>query len=363
MRHPLCRITPGPSAGPAAGATRAPSSRGAGRMNVIRLATVRLAAAVRLAATAPFAVVAVLALGVPASAAATIPLSAASQDATAPAPAGDAYLDASRGSPPAVEDPPSLSTARRAEADRAVMSLTTTKDAVRAKAEKEILGLGRGAIPALVAGAATSHEGRQGSIARCLLQLVDDRDRRLVEDALQSEHVALRRFAAAAAGRIGTVRLIEALPARLTDEDAEVRLEAALSLVDHGREDGLPLLVQAFDDTTRERILPRLAGLADGSRQDALRARLTIDEQRMRLEPEVANAERRAAVAMLAAIGDKQAIHGLSIALDDPNSLVQLDAIDALRRLVEDAEPFGASSIFAQIKEVERLKGVLQSRR
>lgn len=275
---------------------------------------------------------------------------------------GDTYLDASRGKPPVPEAPPELPNHRQAALERTIKKLTTPKDSVRAKVEEEILEYGRGAIPALVEGAETTHEGRQDSIVRCLVELADARDRLLVEDLLGSENVTLRRFAAASAGRIGTQRLVDGLRPLLRDRDPRVAFEAALSMAANRREDGLEQLVLAFDDTTRERILASLSGLAGGGSHAAIVDRLRVDEQRMRIEPEAANAERRAAVAMLGAIGDDAALDGLARALDDPNSLVQLDAIDAVRRLVEQKEPFGAASIFAQIKEVERLKEVLRTR-
>ena len=85
---------------------------------------------------------------------------------------------------------------------------------------------------------------------------------------------------------------------------------------------------------------------------------LTIDQKREREEPEVAAKERIAAVAVLHAIGDKPAQVLLMQTLEDHHNVVQRDAINALRDLLEQQPPMQGGSIFQQIKEVERLRKV-----
>lgn len=271
---------------------------------------------------------------------------------------GDLYIDTARGTPPALEPPPELSVTVRNKVTRALKKFTSKKEQARASQVETVLEAGRGAVPLLVEHAETTSEEKQAEVAHCLTVLADGRDRFEIEDWLESEHVALRRAGATLAGRIATERLVRGLPRLLEDEDAAVRFETALSLAATGQDDGVDVLVERFDESTAARIVEAAAGLAGTGSHSRLRKHLIVDEEAAKRDPHAAALPRRAAVAMLEGIGDRAAISALSKVLDDPHSLVQLDAIDALRKLLEDAEPFNATSIFAQIKEVERLKGL-----
>lgn len=284
----------------------------------------------------------------------------------------------------AAEAPPALSTAEEARLLRTLKKLTTSKEAAREKAVEEVVAFGRGALPVLVEEASTSHPDKQAGLLACLLALADARDREIVAAAQQSEHVVLRRFAARKSGELGLPELVAGLPPLLEDEDPQVRREAALALVAQGDETGLEQVAAAWVATLpappdprkggpmpevdaeglalQARILAVLPGVADQGRHAALAALLQRDPVREKEQPAEAAAERRAGVAMLAAIGDDAAVLALASALDDPHNLVQRDAIDALRRILEDAGPFQGGSIFAQIGEVERLKELVRRR-
>jgi hypothetical protein len=63
-------------------------------------------------------------------------------------------------------------------------------------------------------------------------------------------------------------------------------------------------------------------------------------------------------VELLAAIGDYGSMRLLVRALDDKHNVVQREAINSLRKLIEHKGPMEGTSIFQQINEVKRLKQV-----
>lgn len=260
---------------------------------------------------------------------------------------------------PPPEPPPELGKVDAAKLVRELKKLRNSNDEARAKTEAKIIALGRGAIPSLVEGAHTDHEGNQAGILACLDALATLDDRELVASSLESEHVTLRRFAAREAGDLALPSLIEALPARLEDEDEQVRQEAALSLVRNGEERGLSTLVPYVGGDLDERLMAALPSIADAGSHAQLVEMLEVDKERERREAEAYATERLNVVRMLRAIGDRAARRALVTALDDPHNLVQREAINALRAIVEDKGPFEGSSIFQQIKEVDRLKALV----
>jgi len=141
-----------------------------------------------------------------------------------------------------------------------------------------------------------------------------------------------------------------------------VAREAALALVRCGRPEGLPLAATLYSGPDKERVLEVLPGIIGKGRHEPLAQRLKLDPRREQEEPAVAAAERQATVELLAAIGDDAARALLVTALDDKHNVVQRKAIDALRDLLENQGPLQASSIFQQIREVERLKALWQER-
>jgi len=260
---------------------------------------------------------------------------------------------------PPPEPPPELSRLDRARLERALKTLRNSNAERRRATEQDIVEIGRGAIPELVDAATTDHEGKIDGLVTCLVALATIDDRELVAESLDSELVALRRFAVRKVGELGLPSHLDALEARLEDEDEDVRLSAGLALVANEREAAVTALVPHLDGPRRDEILRAVAGLRGAGPHTALRAMLSVDKQREKRDPEGYADERRAVVAILHEIGDDAAVAGLARALDDPHNVVQRDAIDALRDLVEDKGPFEATSIFQQIKEVERLKALV----
>lgn len=279
--------------------------------------------------------------------------------ATAPAAPQDATPAA-----PAPADlpvpPPALSAAKASSLQREIDKLRNDNAAGRAKTEKAVIAFGRGAVPALVKAGHTSHEGQREGLVNCLLALTTLDDRELVAESLASPHVALRRFAARRAGELHLEGQMEALHALLADADPAVRVEAAISLVANGHEEGLPTAAPAMSGPLRERVQAALKGVADKGPHAELGALLAIDPRREREEPEAAAKERLAAVDLLHAIGDRASITWLVRALDDTHNVVQRNAINALRDLVEHQGPMEGSSIFQQVKEAERIREVAQ---
>jgi hypothetical protein len=263
---------------------------------------------------------------------------------------------------PPVEPPPALTAAQTQALDREIDKLRNHSAEGRAKTEAVIIGMGRGAIPALVEQCHTVHAGQQAGLVNCLLGLTDMRDRDLVEQSLTAERVPLRRFAARKVGELKIPAQIDKLPALLADKDEAVRTEAAISLIENGREEGLPVATIALNGPQGARVKAALHGVAGKGDHAGVAAMLKIDPKREREEPEVAAKERIAAVAVLHAIGDKPAQVLLMQTLGDHHNIVQRDAINALRDLLEQQPPMQGSSIFQQIKEVERLKKLWKER-
>jgi len=259
---------------------------------------------------------------------------------------------------PPVEPPPALTAAQQQSLEREIAKLRNNNAEPRGKTEAGIIALGRGAIPALMAECHTLHAGQQAGLVTCLLALADIRDRDLVAQSLAAPQVPLRRFAARKAGELKLPEQIDKLAPLLADADEAVRTEAAIALVANGREDGLAVAVIALPGPQHERVRAALRGVANKGPHAGVAAMLKIDPKREREEPEVAAKERLAAVDVLHAIGDKPALVLLVGALEDHHNLVQREAINALRDLLEQQGPMDGSSIFQQIKEVERIKKV-----
>ena len=282
---------------------------------------------------------------------------------------------------PAAEEPPELSKSKAQKLARALKKLSATKPAARDKAREQVVAFGRGAIGPLLDEAATTNPVKQESVTLCLIELVDVADWITVERCASREEVALRRFAARKAGELPLPHLEETLVELLADDDAEVRLEAAIAVTALGSDRALGALADSYvplhralaagegdeaeqaeaADTT-ERIRAALAGLDDGADVRDLVARLKSDPMEQKADPEGTAVERMAAVALLRAVGTDAAVRGLTTALDDSHNIVQRDAINALRHVVEGAGPYSGASIFQQINEVKRLKEVLARR-
>lgn len=274
---------------------------------------------------------------------------------TAPAAAAAADL-------PPVEAPPALTVVQAEDLGRLVKLLRADKAEYRAAMEARVLAFGRGAIPALAKAATTNHPGQMDAIDNCLVALADARDRDFTTECLASKLPVLRRFAAREIGQLGQASLLDGLLPLLADADEVARNEAALALVAGGREEGLDVLVLIFKSTWRERVLAALPGVAGKGDHAPVAHRLELDARREREEPEVAAKERIAAVELLHAVADGAAQSLLVRALDDKHNVVQREAINALRDLLEHKGPLEGSSIFQQITEVKRLKDVWTGR-
>jgi len=263
---------------------------------------------------------------------------------------------------PAVEPPPPLSAARIEELGRELSKLRAQNPGALKAAEDSVIAFGRGALPTLTKAATSNHPGQMEALVVCLTALADYRDRDLVEDSLQSPLPVLRRFAARKTGEYALPALVDKLPPMLEDKDEAVRLEATLALMANGREDGLAIAAKAFGSPARARVLQRLPSIAGKGAHAMLEGMLRIDPEREKEEAEAAAKERLTAVVLLHAIGDEAAKLLLVKALDDKHNVVQREAINSLRDLLEDQGPLDKSSIFQQINEVKRLKELWQKR-
>lgn len=287
---------------------------------------------------------------------------------------------------PKVEAPPELSALQEQKLGRAIKKLRNSNAAKRAETEDDVIAFGRGALPLLADAASTDHPGKMAGVARCLVELVDLRDRLFVAEAIDSEQLVMRRFAAEAAGKLGTDTLLGDLSTLLADADEVTATLAALSLTRNGDESALGVLVETYlsaeagaagtakskskgsrssrkaaPDTVdwTAAILDSLSRLHGAGPHQALLERLVVDKELERDDPHASSAVRLAAVKMLKTIGDEAAVRGLARGLEDHHNIVQQESINALRQLVENKPPFQGAT-FQQIKELERLKEVLK---
>lgn len=311
-----------------------------------------------------------LLVAAPLARAAPLPSAPAAQDAEA---AADRAPEL-----PAVEAPPELRTSDAVKLERELKKLRNSKATARRKTEDKIIRLGRGCLPELLAAATTDHAGKADGLRRCVLELADLRDRELIGAQLESELPLLRRIAAEWIARHAFAPLVEPLRPLVRDADAEVAWAAALALTRLGQPDGLDVILARVTEPTGREVdeeaksraaadaelaKAALGALAGNGKHSPLVAGMRRDETLERDDPAAHAATRRASVQLLAAIGDDVALGAVHAALDDPHNLVQRDAIDALRRLLEDKPPFDGGSIFAQLKEVDRLKKLPARRR
>ena len=291
---------------------------------------------------------------------------AAPDKPAAPAPSTD-DPPAARGSLPPIEPPPALSAMEAEKLKRAIKKLRNDNAKYRHAAEQEVIAFGRGAIPLLEEAATTKDEAMMDALVNSLCGVADARDRDRVESNLASQLIPLRRFAAREAGDIGLPELLDRIIPLLGDADRPTQVEAALSLVRNGREEGLAVLTLAYGGSYGpgwdDRVLAALPGIANKGPHLEAATLLTIDPEREKAEPDVASNERLAAVKLLHAIGDPAATALLVRALDDHHNVVQREAINALRDLLEHKGPLEASSIFQQLNEVKRLKDVASAKK
>ena len=263
---------------------------------------------------------------------------------------------------PPVEAPPVLSAMDAEKLKRTIKKLRNDSDKHRHAAEAEVIAFGRGAIPLLEEAATTDHESMMDALVNCLCGVADARDRDRVATDVTSKLVVLRRFAARETGDIALPEMLDALLPLLADPDKATQVEAALSLVRNGREEGLAVLTLAYGGSYGpgwgDRVLAALPGIANQGSHQEIAKLLVIDPDREKAEPDVASNERLAAVKLLHAIGDRASTALLVRALDDRHNVVQREAINALRDLLEQKGPLEANSIFQQLNEVKRLKDV-----
>jgi len=278
----------------------------------------------------------------------------------------DGKSDPSTSELPPIEAPPALSAADGEKLKRSIKKLKNDSDKHRHLAEQEVIAFGRGGLPLLEDAATTNNPHMMDALVNCLCGVADARDRDRVEKDLTSPLVVLRRFAAREAGDIGLPQLLDQLLPLLADTDRVTQVEAALSLVRNGREEGLAVATLAFGgsygDGWNDRVLAALPGVAGKGTHEEVAKLLVVDPEREVEEPEVASNERLAAVKLLHAIADRAATALLVRALDDRHNVVQREAINALRDLLENQGPLEASSIFQQLNEVKRLKDVAASK-
>lgn len=267
--------------------------------------------------------------------------------------------DDSESLPPA-EPPPPLDARNRTKLARELPKLRNSNLARRMETEEKIITFGRGALPLLLEETSTDHPGKADGLVRCLAELVDVRDRDLVEAALESEQIVAQRFGARAVGKLCLPYLTQQLKPLLSHEADAVKDEAALSLVRCGEPVGLPHLALRWGDEIEERIAEALPGVRGKGNHSSLIDLLKIDPIRNKEEPEAAAMERLGAVEMLGRIGDPAAVKALVKALDDSHNRVQKTAINHLRHILEGSPTF-EGAIFQQLREVTRLKEMARS--
>lgn len=245
---------------------------------------------------------------------------------------------------------PKLSALHKQKVKRLFTSFKNRNPAKRKQHEKEMISIGRGAVPALLENADTKHEAQGVCIYHCLLALMDEQDVVVLKKCYTSKNERKRRLAVVKMASFKNEKHRKFLKEALKDEDPDIRLEAALGLVNLKDASGIGEIILKIAENRKHppknlvEPLPILKGHVYGSHFTLY---LLSHEN-----PDV----RITTAEVIALIGDVRLKSTLGKALRDPHNLVQTAAVNALRKLVNNDEPLQFKNIFELVEEVNKWK-------
>lgn len=258
---------------------------------------------------------------------------------------------------------PKLTAMDQQKLERLLEGLKTKNQADRDAKEAEIVKLGRGIIPTLVAKAHDQHKLQAPALVDAIDKLTGEPDFAFIQGLLRDpapivRGFAVRKLAALRPKQPGEDKvLVDLLVPVLNDADADVKLGAALALADQHRPDGLLVLIDALksDDKQKQaQVEAALPKLKDRNAHGLVEAELTGKAK---------DADRRMLVLRaVGMIGDPKSGPLLAQSLEESNSRIQETTVNALRRAMDGAAPLEFATVFDLVKEVEAWKKRLGSK-
>jgi hypothetical protein len=245
---------------------------------------------------------------------------------------------------------PELSVLHQQQVKRMFTSFKNTNPKKRREFEKDMIKIGRGTIPLLVEKGTTKHEEEGECICNCLLVLFEEKDMALLKACYASKAARLRRVAVIKIASFQKDKYLEFLKKALKDEDEDIRLEAALGLVQIQDASGIGEIILNISKNRKNpsaRLVKDLPKLKYKTYPSYFYPWLVDHE-----DPEV----RMTAAEVIAEIGDPRLKPALGKALNDSHNLVQAAAVNALRKLVNGEEPRNYGNVFELIEEVNKWK-------
>lgn len=248
-----------------------------------------------------------------------------------------------------VEYPP-LSPLHKEKIKRLYTKFKNRNPKKRKAYEKDMIAIGRSAIPSLIKNGTTGHEEMGECIYNCLSVLMDERDVVTLKTCYQSEAERLRLLAVVKIGAVKDPDLLDFLKEACKDESPKVRLEAGLGCAALGDASGVGEIIMKVSENRRNpppRIMECLPNLKNHVYGSMFTPYLVKHD-----EPEV----RIAAAHVIAEIGDRKLKSTLGRALNDHHNLVKTAAVNALRKLVNGEEPREFKNVFDLVEAVNKWK-------
>ena len=245
---------------------------------------------------------------------------------------------------------PELSVLHKQKIKRLFISLKNRNPKKRKAYEKDMIAIGRGAIPSLIDNGTTKHEGQGECVFNCLMALMDKRDAVTLNECYKSKERLLRLLAVLKIGTLKNEKFLNFLKDALKDGDPEIRLEAALGLVSLKCPVGIKEIILKRAENHNKK-MPRLTETLPMLKHKAYTSLFTPYLVKHE-DPKV----RIVTAEVIADINDKGLKSTLGMALNDSHNLVQTAAVNALRKLVNGEEPRKFNNVFELVEIVNKWK-------
>lgn len=246
---------------------------------------------------------------------------------------------------------PKLSPLHKEKCKRLFRSFKNRNASKRRSFEKDMIKLGRGAIPDLLKNAKTKHENQGECIYNCLVALMDKTDLvTLKKSCYESDCPRLKLLAVVKIASFAMPEQRSFLKFAAKSDDPQIKLEAALGLVAIQDPSAIGEIILKVSENRRNpskrllKDLPKLSGKTYASMFSPYLVR--------HKDPEV----RISAITVILAINDKKLKQALGKALNDPHNLVKTAAVNGLRKLVNNQGPKEFSNVFVLVEAVNKWK-------
>ncbi|HET6203319.1 MAG TPA: HEAT repeat domain-containing protein [Planctomycetota bacterium] len=251
---------------------------------------------------------------------------------------------------------PALSYKDKEAAQEAIFNLKRAKVEERVKAMGEKLRtLGRAVVPMLLEGLRKTEGDARARIESLLEELTGPGDASLLARHFGERDPVPRVWVVRRCASFGDRSIVPMFEKLLADPDAEVAFAAALGCCRGGSFAAFDALKKVADRDWLARgkaVREALAGLRGPEAVERLRPALKSDNP----------AEQTAALRLLSGAGPPGAVPLVTSFLDSTDLRLKLEAVNALRGMLDDAAPLDRPSSFDLIEEVNRWKARLSRR-